>query len=128
MYAAAMRTLSAFAAGDRFALDQDLRLDARGDIAIETGAEDVRQRVIERLRYWRGEWYLASGEGVPYLQEVFSRPISAELAQTIVSDEIRSVEGVREVSGVRAEIDPETRRLAYAAQVETDFGAVSVTA
>lgn len=119
-----MSTISAFAPG----VDaQDLHLDERGDLAVVTGLEDVRQRVIERLRFWRGDWYLDRTDGVPYIQEVFTRPMSAGLAASIVSGVIRSVAGVTGVRDVEATVDPVTRTLAYSARVDTVHGSTAVS-
>ena len=50
---------------------EDLRLDKDGNIAIAEEQEDVRQRIIERLRYWQGEWFINPRGGVPYRTGVF---------------------------------------------------------
>ena len=100
------RTISAFEADS--GSPQDLRVTPRGDLEIVSAREDVRQRVIERLRFWFGQWFLRVQEGIPYRNEVFTRPISAGLAATLVTEQIRAVEGVTGVSGVTARIDPRT--------------------
>ena len=115
------RTLSAFAADET--AGQDIRLDARGNLAIATGTEDVRQRVVERLRFSLGEWYLSVHDGVPYRSEIFNRSTTVGLAQAIVTEQIERVDGVATVSGVQAAIDPATRRMTYSAVVTTDDGA-----
>ena len=118
------RTISAFEADS--GSPQDLRVTPRGDLEIVSEREDVRQRVIERLRFWFGQWFLRVQEGIPYRNEVFTRPISAGLAATLVTEQIRAVEGVTGVSGVTARIEPEDRRLVYQATVHTADGPVAV--
>ena len=105
---------------------QDIRLTPRGDLEVVTDLEDVRQRTIERLRFWLGQWYAAYRKGVPYRSEIFTRPISAGLASTIVSDHIRTVDGVRQVKNVRARIDPRTRVFFYTATCVSNFGEFEV--
>ena len=100
----------------------DLQLDAAGNLLIVSALEDLRQRIVERLLFWVGEWYLDVIDGVDYRAEVFLRPISAGLASAEVSAQIRAVDGVQAVSDVTATIDPDTRRFAYRATVHSDFG------
>lgn len=120
-----MTTISVFAPDD--AAPQDLRLTPRGDLELADGLEDIRQRVIERLRFWRGEWYLDLTDGVPYLQDVFTRPITADLSARIITEQIRSVRGVTGVRDVVAELQTVDRRLIYSAIVDTVYGTTQVT-
>ena len=115
-----MRTLSTFDA-DR-TNNQDLRLDGRGNLAVVSEIEDVRQRVVQRLRWSLGEWFLRTGDGVPYRQRVFTTGTSVGLASAVITEHILGERGVTAVLDVSAEIDFETRRMSYSARVITDFG------
>ena len=121
------RTISAFAPGEQAIDGQDIRITATGDLEIVDGLEDVRQRVIERLRFWLGQWFLGVHDGVPYRPEIFQRPTSVGLAAAVVSDQIRSVDEVTGVSKVFAEIDPLTRKMTYTATVSTPHGEMSMS-
>ena len=118
--------MSAFGPGEQSVDGQDLRLTPTGDLALADELESVRQRVIERLQTWAGEWYLDRETGVAYRPEIFSRVTSVGLAGAIVSDKIRSVDGVTGVSGVVVEIEPLERRMTYKASGETPFGRFTV--
>ena len=73
-----------------------------GIFSVIGGGESLRQRCQQRCRLWRGEWFLDTGAGVPYLEEVVSvRPIG--LAAAVVASEIRKVDGVEVISDVRIE-------------------------
>ena len=74
------RTISAFL-GDQ----QDVHLDSRSSLGVATGLEDVRQRVVETLKLWRGEWFLDTTRGVPYADEIFRRPAVAGLISSAIS-------------------------------------------
>ena len=52
------RTIAGFQPGNFLIADQDLQLDEHGNLLIVDGLEDVRQRVLFRLRFWLGQWYL----------------------------------------------------------------------
>ena len=91
-----------------------------------TGVEAVRQRVQQRLRLLRGEWFLDASAGIPYLQGILAQPSGAGLAGQVVAAEILDVEGVAGVRDVVAEFDTATRRLQFSANVETPDGTTSV--
>ena len=116
------RTLSMFG-GDGC---QDLHLDSRGNLAVASDLEDVRQRVVERLRFHSGQWYLDTQGGVPYRQEIFTRPVSAGLAAALITDQISQVAGVEAVRDVVATINASERRLTYRATVNTPFGEMQI--
>lgn len=121
-----MRTISAFAAGEQAVDGQDIRLTPTGDLEVVDGLESVRQRVVERLRFWIGQWFLDVRGGVPYRPEIFQRPTSAGLAAAVVTDQIRSVEDVTGVHSVVASIDPLSRRMTYTATVATRYGDMQI--
>ena len=106
--------------------NQDLHLDTFGNLAVVQDLEDIRQRTVERLQFWIGQWFLDVGDGVPYRSEVFTRPTNAGLAAALVSDTIREVEGVTGVRDVIASIDAPTRRFSYTATIDTPFGSTTV--
>ena len=90
------------------------------------GLDSVRQRVRQRLRFFRGEWFLDTTLGVPYFQNIFVRPATLELALSTLVDAIQDVEDVVSVRDVTGDIDPETRRFTFVATVETAFGRMDV--
>ena len=87
----------------------------------------MRQRVIETLKLWRGEWFLDTTRGVPYTDEVFRRPAVAGLISSAISSRIRAVDGVRGVPSVTSTFDPATRFYSLQARVSTDEGSFEVT-
>ncbi len=115
-------TISAFM-GD---MDQDIHLDDRGDLAIASRVEDVRQRVLEALRFNEGEWYLDRTAGVAYLRDVFIRPVEVAMVSNILTDAIRAVDGVAGVSAVEVDLDTDERRMTYKATIRTDAGDTTV--
>lgn len=120
------RTIAGFPNGGSLLSQQDLQVDAQGNLVIVDQLEDVRQRVLFRLRFWLGQWFLQVRSGVPYRPEIFQRPTSVGLAAAVVSDQIRSVDEVTGVSEVFAEIDPLTRKMTYSATVSTRYGSMSM--
>lgn len=119
-----MRSLSAFAADS--SIGQDIRIDERGNIAEAIGLEDIRQRVIESLRWQLGEWFLNTEGGVPYQSRIFSGATSVGLASSVITEAVLSERGVTAVTDVEADIEFSTRKMTYRARVHTDFGAFGV--
>ena len=116
------RTISAFL-GDQ----QDVHLDSRSSLSVATGLEDVRQRVVETLKLWRGEWFLDTTRGVPYTDEIFRRPAVAGLISSAISSRIRAVDAVTGVPSVTSSFDPATRLYSLQARVSTAEGSFEVT-
>ena len=115
-----MRTLSAFEPNQTSG--QDIRLDGRGNLAVVTEIEDVRQRVVERLRWSLGEWFLQAQDGVPYRTRVFTGATSIGLASAVITEQILLERGVTAVLDVFTDINFTSRRMTYSAKVMTDFG------
>ena len=101
---------------------QDIRLDGRGNLAVVTEIEDVRQRVVERLRWFLGEWFLQVRDGVPYRTRVFTGATSVGLASAVITEQILSERGVTAVLDVFTDINFTSRRMTYSAKVVTNFG------
>ena len=112
--------------GSRGGEGADIHVDAQGNLALADELPSVELRVLERLRFWRSEWFLAFNDGVPYLTEIFQRPVSVGLASSILTNEVLNVEEVTGVLNVEASIDPATRTLFWSATVSSTFGDVQV--
>ena len=101
---------------------QDIHLDTLGNIAIAENQEDIRQRVIERLQFWRNEWFLARTDGIPYYTEILTRPAELRIASVEIMDQIREVDGVLDVTKVESRVNFTTRKMQFSAVVHTRFG------
>ena len=104
----------------------DLSVDSRGGLRIEEGIEAVRQRVLQRLRFTRGEWFLSERDGVPYADAIFNQGLDAGLAAQVIAGELLRLDVVKSVEVVAASLSPITRRLRVAFRVETNLGEVFV--
>ncbi len=105
----------------------DLSVDGRGNLVIEQGLEAVRQRVLQRLHFVRGEWFLSDSDGVPYYQDIFGQPYNEGLAARVIASEILKVTGVADAEVLSISLDPPAgRRLSLALRVETDFGQMTI--
>ena len=100
----------------------DLQLGADGNLILYDGAASIQQRVVEALRFWRGEWFLQVAGGVPYFERVFRRPAMIGLISVELTEVMLAVDGVAEVLDVQAVIDPATRVLRWRASYRDDAG------
>lgn len=109
------------------------KLDDAGDMVFGHGSDDyyidraeaVAQAVMTRLRLWRGEWYLDTDEGTPYLQEIFGRGTESTAVRALRL-RVLETEGVTDIVSINATNDPETRKAVFQITVNTIYGAVTV--
>lgn len=104
------------------------RLDSNHDMSFgqglsnyANGAESVAQRVHTRLLALRGEWFLDTGHGVPYLQEIMVKPSNLQLAESLIKQTILDTDGINELRTFSLDFDATTRQLAISVSVATDF-------
>lgn len=100
-------------------INHDLALGAGGGLMVLSGIDAVRQRVIERLRYHVGEWYLDLADGVPYRDgddPILSHIQGPELAASRLASHVEGivygiVDGPVSVVAQEVRLDRATRRL-----------------
>jgi hypothetical protein len=90
----------------------DFLQDDRGDLAFTDneltfviGADEVAQRVTQRLRTFRGEWFLDLDIGVPYYQEILIKNPSSTIVEGRLKTEITETPGVLEIEVFELDID-----------------------
>ena len=99
----------------------DLSL-AGGSLVTVTGALAVGQHVRQRLKTHRGEWFLDTQAGVPWLDQVLGRQYDPTLAEAVIKAEISETAGVTGISGFSARFNPARRGLeAFDISVETIY-------
>ena len=99
-----------------------------GDIEFKVvdGIESTRQRIVQGLRFHRGEWFLNTRLGVPYLGDVFGYPLDTELARQVITAYILRHEDVTSVDVDEVRFVAETRTLFFKATVSTIYGDISL--
>lgn len=88
-------------------------------------AEATAQAVKTRLQLLREEWFLDTSAGVPYLQEICTKPANLPLAQSLIKQTILDTEGVREIVSFDLSVSTETRRMSVYTQVRTIYDDIS---
>lgn len=106
--------------------NRDLDLTAGAAILID-GASRVRQGIGIALRLWRGEYFLDSDAGVPYLTDILVKNPNRSSIEAVLRAAIREVEGVDSIDSLTVTIDREARTLAVAFTVTTGEAVVTDT-
>ncbi len=100
----------------------DLYLDADGQIAFVHDAEAVGQHARCRLMTHRGEWFLDTTAGVPWLDRILGKRVDLTLAEAVIKSEILKTDGVTGISSFDLRFRSATRGLDLAsATIETIF-------
>ena len=104
------------------AASHDLVLDAAGSLALVTDAEAVGQHAKQRLMTYRGEWFLDTSAGLPWVQSILVRPFDAAVAASYVKSETLGTTGVDSILAYDATVDADTRGyLIKRLRVQTEF-------
>ena len=117
--------------GDLLAYDIALNI-ASNDLVIKNNdsilidnAERVAQQVLITLRFWLGEWFLDTREGVPYLEYILVKNPNMSHIRQILTEKIQSVEGVKSIVSLDFDFRRVTRELYVDFEVDTDYGLVT---
>lgn len=97
-------------------------------VAVVEGKDAIAQEIQTRLRWWRGEWFLDTSAGVPYLESILTKGVAEATVRAILLREILAVPGVLRVPSLVVAIDRATRYATVAAaDIETTDGAVTLS-
>lgn len=99
----------------------DLRVSG-GVVQRVTGSDAIVQAVRVRLRWWRGEFFLDTSQGTPYLQELLGKGVSEDSIRAMLRREIKRVDGVGHVESIAIETDRRTRHADIAPIIVTEDG------
>jgi hypothetical protein len=111
------------------ALNSDHDLDTSTlDLALLDGAERVRQQLEIKLRLWRGEWFLDTEFGTPYLESILGKQLTLSGSLAAIRASIMEVDDVQSITEFDYSFDAQARKLTVTFTVETPFGTVEVTA
>lgn len=95
------------------------------DLILIDNAEQVAQQVLITLRFWLGEWFLDTRQGVPYLEYVLIKNPNMSHIRQILTEKIQSVEGVKSIVSLNFDFRRVTHELYIDFEVDTDYGLVT---
>lgn len=88
----------------------DLRLERGTLVFTRNLAEEVAQRILVRLNFWRTEWFLNLNAGTPYLTAVFEKGVPESTVRAVFTAIIQTTQGVASVDELSYTVD-ETRTM-----------------
>lgn len=96
----------------------DLKLTTSGDLDLSTndlqlvtGIEAIRQELQIRYRFFLGEWFLNTDEGVPYIQDLLKKNPSEARVRALMAEVALDTPGVEQIQNYTADLDAAERRL-----------------
>ncbi|WP_304154230.1 hypothetical protein [Megamonas hypermegale] len=117
--------------GDLLAYDIALNVNTNdlvlqnGDLIIIDNAERVAQQILITLRFWLNEWFLDTRQGVPYLEYILVKNPNMSHIRQILTQQIQSVEGVKDIVSLDLDFRRVTRELYVYFEADTDYGLVT---
>lgn len=105
--------------------DHDIDVSAL-DLRLVSDAEQVRQQLLIKLKLWRGEWFLDTEFGTPYLQSILGKQLTLSGAIAALRKSILEVEGVRQIVSFNYKFSNATRLLQVEFTADTPYGIVEV--
>jgi len=96
-----------------------------GDLLLIDNAERCAQQILISLRFWYGEWFLNTTEGVPYLEYILIKNPNIAHVRQVLTEAIEQVDGVQSVDSMTIDFDRQGRRLAVDYAVTTNYGLIT---
>lgn len=104
-------------------LDADNDLDlSTGGLELITGTDEIVQKLVTRLQFFLGEWFLDARQGIPYFEDVLVKNPDLVAIQGIFREAILETPGVAALLGViETTVDSALRILSvsFTAQLES---------
>lgn len=99
-----------------------------GKMVLETDAgKSVTAKVRKVLNLWQASWFLAAGDGVPWIQQVLAKKNpDLRLVENVIRSAVLGIEEIVSVASIALTFDRTNRALAVNMQLTTTVGAVPV--
>ena len=102
--------------------NNDIFLDADGNLALVKDIEAVKVAVLCQTRTNYGEVILNTKAGIPYFQTIFTAHPDIELWKKYMKDTILAIPKILGISNFKTYIDYGTNLLQYAIVINTEYG------
>ena len=112
----------------------NLQLDSSGDIftrnyglARISGNEQMAQRISTRLKLLLGEWFLDTGQGVPWFERILVKSPNRAIVQGVLKRTIIQTPGVNELVSFDIRENTVSRKIVVSFAVTTNNGETFAT-
>ncbi|EIL3224592.1 TPA: hypothetical protein ACUK8L_000582 [Escherichia coli] len=106
--------------------DGDYTFGQGDDTFLINSPECVAQAVKTRFELWKGQWFLDTTEGTPYIQSVLGKQ-RPEVYNLAIRDRISSTPGVLSILAFDTVNESTTRRVTFTATINTIYGQTTLT-
>lgn len=107
----------------------DIKLTKEWDLPIHMalidGADRVAQQIKITLGFWKGEWFLDTRQGVPYIERILVKNPNSSHIRQVLQEQIASVDGVTRASVDSVLVDQQSRTAEVIYSAETDRGKIT---
>jgi hypothetical protein len=108
-------------------ITKDIEIDANKNLRFTTTLQEyISQKIENKLRFLKGEWFLNTDLGIPYFETIFKKNPDINLINTIFIREIRSIEEVIEIIKFETNYDVSLRTFSINLEVKIYDGSVIV--
>lgn len=90
---------------------QDIHFNADGNLAMVYDAEAIGEHAKQRTKTFKGEWFLNSDVGVPWLSEILGQGYDPVLAEAVIKSVIKKTDGVTDIESFSVVFDRSVRNL-----------------
>jgi hypothetical protein len=97
-----------------------IRLVPKGDYALINGkfnfvegAEHTKNRIAQRFKFFRGEWFADLRQGIPYRRDVLVKNPNLVLVKALFQRVLKTTPGVKAIQRSTLTVEKATRRLIY---------------
>lgn len=102
----------------------DLRI-ANNDLVLVDSTEAIKQDVLQRLRFFRGEWFLDNTIGIPYYQQILVKNPSQEKIDALFIATILGTPGIIQLNQYAFRSVAQTRELFVTFSAQSTQGTVN---
>lgn len=93
-----------------------------GKPVILTGIDAIKQKVKLRLRFFLGEWFLNTAEGVAWRQNILIKNPNITVVNTLIKKAILGTEGIDGLLSFELITNNSTRTLTINFKAQTNYG------
>lgn len=91
---------------------------------VVDGNAAIRQKIIDTLNLWQGEWFLNTSDGFPWAQQVLgTKQINASFVGGLITQALLQIQGVATVTA-SANFNSSTRAFTYNFSAKLNSGAI----
>lgn len=98
-----------------------------GQIAFVTGKQYTAQRIRTRLQLFLGEWPFDTSQGVPWLEQIFVKPVVLVTVEALIKNTILGTPTVTELVSYSDHLDRVNRIYSVNFSVNSDNGTINDT-